>query len=77
MFDSEMIALDTIHELWQEHQSGCPHVRHDAKGCYCTSPKMPKGGDSHMPCDVYSIQLWCLTEVHYTKCGLWPAGDVP
>ena len=70
-------ALALIHELWAVHQHACPYVRHDDRGCYCRSPKMPPAGDPYMPCDVYSVQLWCLTEDHYTKCMLWPAGDVP
>jgi hypothetical protein len=52
MMNTESIALDLIHELWQDHQGGCPHVRHDDRGCYCTSPLMPVHGDPYMPCDV-------------------------
>jgi hypothetical protein len=69
MIGTTTIALELVHELWQAHQGGCR--------CYCTSPRMPMHGDPHMPCDVYSVQLWCLTEEHYVKCCLWPAGDVP
>jgi hypothetical protein len=77
MIDTTSVALPLIHELWHDHQHGCPYVRHNERGCYCTSPQMPAGGDQYLPCDVYSIQMWCLTEGHYVKCCLWPAGDVP
>jgi hypothetical protein len=77
MFDSQMIALDTIHELWHEHQGGCPHVHHDEQGCYCSSPRMPQGVDRYGPCDVYCVQVYCLDAEHYTRCCLWPSGDVP
>ncbi len=72
-----MTALTLIHELWTDHQHTCPYVRHGEHGCSCASPTLPEGGDRRMPCDVYSLQLWCLTESDYTKCCFWPAGDVP
>jgi hypothetical protein len=64
MIDTTSIALELVHELWQAHPHGCPYVRHDERGCYCTSPRLPAIIDPHVPCDVYSIQLWCLTEEH-------------
>ena len=70
-------ALDLIHELWTNHEYGCPYLRHNDRGCFCTSPALPEGADGYMPCDMYSIQLWCLTETDYTKCCIYPAGDVP
>jgi hypothetical protein len=30
----------------------------------------------YSPCDTASLQLWCLTEDHYTRCHFFPAGDV-
>jgi hypothetical protein len=75
MMNTESIALPLVHELWRGLPHGCPYVRHDLKGCYCTSPRMPATGDPYMPCDTASLQLWCLTEEHYVKCCLWPAGD--
>jgi len=75
--DTESVSLPLIHELWAEHQHACPYVRHDSRGCYCASPAMPTAGDPYMPCDTASLQLYCLTETRYTKCCLWPAGDVP
>lgn len=69
--------LTLIHELWAEHQHACPYLRHDERGCYCTSPELLTGGDPYMPCDTASVRLWCLTETDYTKCLLYPAGDVP
>ena len=77
MIDTQSVALPLIHELWRDHRHACPFVRHDEKGCFCTSPRMPAGGDAYMPCDVYSLQIWCLDEDHYTRCNFWPAGDVP
>ena len=77
MIDTTGIAREVIHEFWQTRPHSCPYVRHDQRGCYCTSPRMPASGDPYRPCDEYSIQLWCLTEEHYVKCCLWPAGDVP
>jgi hypothetical protein len=72
------ITLELVHELWdQRPQTVCPYVRHSNRGCWCASPQMPKGTDAYMPCESASLQLWCLTEQHYTKCCLWPAGDVP
>ena len=70
-------ALALIHELWADHKHACPYVRHDEHGCFCASPAMPVSDNPYMPCDVYSVQLWCLTESHYPKCMLYPAGDVP
>lgn len=72
-----MTALKLVHELWAEHEHACPYVRHDQAGCYCASPALPAGGDRYMPCDTASVQLRCLTEAEYTKCMLYPAGDVP
>jgi hypothetical protein len=69
-------SLALIHELWNQRKHACPYLRHDEHGCLCTSPAMPASGDPYMPCDVYSVQLWCLTEDHYTKCCLWPAERV-
>jgi hypothetical protein len=69
-------ALELIHELWADHQHACPYVRHDEHGCFCTSPALPEDADGRMVCDVYSVQLWCLTDVDYTRCCLCPAGDV-
>ena len=69
--------LALIHELWADHQHACPYVRHDARGCFCASPTLPEDGDRYMPCDVYSIQLWCLTKADYTRCHFYPAGDMP
>jgi hypothetical protein len=79
MTDTESIALPLIQELWAEHEHRhhCPYVRHDDKGCYCTSPRLPAGADRFMVCDIYSVQIWCLDEDHYTRCHFWPAGDVP
>ena len=77
MIDIERVSLAFVHELWSTHQHACPYLRHDGDGCFCTSPKMPVGGDPYMPCEPISLALWCLTEDHYTKCCLWPAGDVP
>jgi hypothetical protein len=73
----EAVSLPLIHQLWHAHQHACPYVRHSLAGCYCTSPKLSAGSDPYMPCDTASVQLWCLTEEYYTKCCLWPAGDVP
>jgi hypothetical protein len=72
-----MTALDLIDVLWADHQHACPYLRHDERGCFCTSPMMRDSADPYMPCDTASLQLWCLTEAEYTKCYLWPAGDVP
>jgi hypothetical protein len=77
MIDTASVSLPLIHELWRDHEHACPYVRHDEHGCYCTSPTLPDAADRFMVCDVYSIQLWCLTEEHYTRCHFWPAGDVP
>jgi hypothetical protein len=77
MIDTNAIALTMVHELWGAQEHACPYVRHDGMGCYCVSPKIPASGDRYTPCDHFSLQLWCLTEEHYTKCCLWPAGDVP
>jgi hypothetical protein len=71
-----MTALDLIDELWAEHQHACPYLRHDERGCFCTSPITHGSVDPYMPCDTASLQLWCLTEAEYTKCCLYPAGDV-
>lgn len=70
-------ALTLIHELWTNHEYACPYLRHDERGCYCTSPRMRDSVDPYMPCNPESLQLWCLTEGDYTKCCLYPAGDVP
>jgi len=71
-------ALELIHELWAERpRACCPYVRHGERGCWCASPALLKGADAYGPCDHASLQLWCLTEQRYTKCCLWPAGDVP
>jgi hypothetical protein len=70
-------ALELIHELWAEcPQTCCPYIRHDERGCYCTSPRLPAGGDPYMPCELVPLRLWCLTQEHYPKCCLYPAGDV-
>jgi hypothetical protein len=69
--------LALIHELWADHQHACPYVRHDPRGCYCASPKMPAAGDPYMPCDAVSLSLWCLTETDYPKCIFYAAEDVP
>ena len=74
---SAMTALEFTHELWDQHEHACPYLRHDERGCLCASPTLPQGGDRYMPCDVYSLQIWCTTEDHYTRCHFWPAGDVP
>ena len=66
-----------VHELWADRQQACPYVRHDERGCFCVSPSLPEVADRYMPCDTASLQLWCLTEADYTKCCLYPAGDVP
>jgi hypothetical protein len=76
MNDTRSIALPLIHELWTAHEHACPYVRHDEHGCFCTSPGLPAGGDRYMVCDHFSLQLWCLTETHYTRCIFYPAGDV-
>jgi hypothetical protein len=70
-------SLALIHELWNQRKHACPYLRHDEHGCLCVSPAMPASGDPYTPCDVYSVQLWCLTETYYPKCSLYPAGDVP
>jgi hypothetical protein len=73
-----MTALELVNELWDQHADPCcPYLRHDTSGCYCRSPRLPAGGDPYMPCDTASLSLWCMTEADYTKCCLWPAGDVP
>ena len=77
MTDTATIPLTLIHELWTAYEHRCRHVRHDDRGCYCTSPALPAGADPYMVCDYGSLQIWCLTEEHYTNCCLWPAGDVP
>jgi hypothetical protein len=74
---STATPLAFIHELWRDHQHACPYLRHDEQGCYCTSPGLRAQADRYMVCDHASLQIWCLTEDHYTKCCLWPAGDVP
>ena len=68
-------ALELVHELWAEHEHACPYLRHNDSGCYCTSPQTPEWGDPYGPCDHASLQLFCLTEGHYSKCILYPAGD--
>ena len=76
--ETQSVALELIHELYAERlYTCCPYLRHDERGCYCASPAVPKWWDAYMPCDVYSVQLWCLTATHYTKCCLWPAADAP
>jgi hypothetical protein len=71
-------ALELIDELWAERpQQVCPFVRHGARGCSCASPRMPEWGDPSGPCDHASLRLFCLTEADYTRCMLYPAGDVP
>jgi hypothetical protein len=79
MFDTESIALKMVHEMWSssDRDHACPYLRHDGYGCYCTSPRVSLSGDRYTPCDHFSLQLWCLTEDHYTKCCLFPPGDVP
>jgi hypothetical protein len=78
MHTTARTALDLIHELWAERpHTFCPYVRHDARGCFCTSPRLREGSDRYMPCDTASLQLWCLTETDYTRCCLYPAGDAP
>jgi hypothetical protein len=76
-----MTAPQLIDELWAERPHACcPYVRHDERSCWCASPTLPEaaaGVDRYAPCDTASLQLWCLTEQRYTKCCLWPAGDVP
>ena len=70
-------ALTLIHEFWAERpHTHCPYVRHSERGCYCMSPRLPAGGDPYTPCDTASLQLLCLTEADYTRCCLYPAGDV-
>jgi hypothetical protein len=72
-----MTALELIDELWAERpQVCCPYVRHDERGCFCTSPRLLAGGDSYMPCEAVPLQLWCLTREHYPKCCLYPVGDI-
>jgi hypothetical protein len=44
MIDTTGIAREVIHEFWQTHPQSCPYVRHDQRGCYCTSPRMPASG---------------------------------
>jgi hypothetical protein len=75
--DTESVALPLIHELTAAHQRACPYLRHNEHGCYCTSPQLPAGGDPYMACDVYSLQIWCLVEDHYTRCHFLPAGIRP
>ena len=75
MIDTKSVALPLIHELWRDHQHACPYVRHDERGCYCTSPRLPAIGGPYTPCGTASLQLWCLTEDNYTKCCLWSAED--
>lgn len=70
-----LATLPLIHELWASHQHACPYVRHDERGCYCTSPLVRDSADPYMPCDPAPLQLWCLTEAEYVKCCLYPAGD--
>ena len=77
MIDTTAVALTLIHELWSDHEHACPYLRHGKHGCSCASPALPEGSDRSTPCDVYSLQLWCLTKADYTRCCLWPAGDVP
>jgi hypothetical protein len=77
MIDTASIALPLIHELWSAHEHAGPYVHHDDNGCFCTSPTLPDCADRSMVCDVYSIQIWCLTEEHYTRCHFYPAGGVP
>jgi hypothetical protein len=71
-----LTPLALIHELWTDRQHACPYLRHDERGCFCTSPALPDGGDPFMPCDTASLQIWCLTDDHYTRCHFYPAGDV-
>ena len=77
VIDTERVTLTMIHELWTDHQHACPYLRHDAAGCFCTSPRISASEDRSTPCDHFSLQFWCLTEDRYTKCCLWPAGDAP
>jgi hypothetical protein len=73
-----MIASTLIHDLWANRpHTCCGYVRHSERGCWCASPTLPELADRYAPCDVYSAQIWCLTEDHYTRCHLYPAGDVP
>jgi hypothetical protein len=52
MHTTTRIALELIHELWAKRpQSVCPYVRHSERGCFCTSPRMPAGGDPYIPFD--------------------------
>jgi hypothetical protein len=75
MIDTESVSLPLIHKLWRDRDHACPYLKHNAAGCYCTSPKLLAHWDPYMPCDHASLQLWCLTAEHYVKCCLWPAGD--
>ena len=78
MHTTARTALELVHELWAERpHTCCPFMRHDERGCYCTSPQIPEWGDSYGPCDTASLQVFCLTETHYSKCIIYPAGDVP
>jgi hypothetical protein len=79
MHTAARTALELVHELWTERpQTCCPYVKHGEYGCWCASPALPEDGDSddrRVPCDTASLQLWCLTEVDYTRCLSCPAGD--
>jgi hypothetical protein len=74
-----MTALELVHDLWTAREHACcPYVRyHDERGCWCASPSLREHEDRVLPCDTASLSLWCLTESHYTRCTLYPGGDVP
>jgi hypothetical protein len=40
-------------------------------------PTVPEWSDRYGPCDHASLQLFCLTECHYSRCILYPARDSP
>ena len=76
MIDTKGIALTMVHELWADREHACAYLRHDTAVCFCTSPRVSASGDRYTPCDHFSLQLYCLTADHYTRCHFWPAGDV-
>jgi hypothetical protein len=76
MHTTARTALELIHELWANRpQTCCPYVKHGERGCWCASPALPELADRYAPCDTARLQLWCLTEEHYTRCHFYPAGD--
>ncbi len=60
-----------IDELFERAELKCPHIKRDRIGApYCGKISAEDGRiteGSRMVCDMYSLQLWCLSD-HYKKC---------